>query len=376
MNPRTRGPMLSYRSRTHILADPQSRVMVRILLDGEVPMNQVRSQLRTLGVSIGAADPSWRSGILEGYIPLDQAEAIAQLPGVAAVHLIHAPWRNAGSVTSQGAAVLKADQANQNGVTGAGITIGILSDSFNMSGTDPDAFADVSTGDLPGIGVPDLRPGLKFLSDGGDITSFFSTDEGRAVAEIAYDMAPNSSLCFATAVLGPLAFANNIRRLRADSQCAADVLVDDITYPDEPVFSDGPISQAIDDVATSATLAGKPVAYFTSAGNGAGLFYSSDLRFVADADARAISTTDAKVDLSQVPDHHRYFRRVSQFQSRPQRRSGPCPNDRHFAGFFGRCIHVLSAVGRPLRRSERRHHRSESARFRYEWQVFRGQFRQ
>src|SRR5205085_780609 len=49
--------------------------------------------------------------------------------------------------------------------------------------------------------------------------------------------------------------------------CAADVIVDDVAYFTEPFYSDGQIAQAIHDVVTSTTLAGKKVAYFSAAGN-------------------------------------------------------------------------------------------------------------
>ena len=301
MNPQTRRRALTYRSRAHMLVDAQNRVLVRILLDGTVDIRQVRQTLRTLGVSIVAEDPAWRDGALEGHIPVEQAETIARTAGVAAVNLLHAPIRNAGVVTTQGAELIHADQVNKPGVvsaagiTGRGITIGILSDSFNLSGELPSAFDDVNSGDLPAAGVPDGRPGMKFLIDSGDGFA----DEGRAVAQVAFDIAPGAQLCFATAALGPLSFASNIRRLRTDSQCAADVLVDDIGYIDEPVFSDGVLAKAVDDVTSSTTLAGKPVTYFAAAGNGAGLAYYSDLRIVADADARAL--TGQNVDLSAIP---------------------------------------------------------------------------
>ncbi len=275
--------------------------MVKIVLDGTVPASRLHSDLKTLGLTVTAADPNWRAGVFEGYLPLEQAETVARMPGIMAVHLLRSPRTHIGSVTTEGAALLHSDQVNApgtitpNGITGRGITIGVLSDSFDTSGFSPAALDDVKTGDLPNIGVPDGRPGLKFLSEGPDQSS----DEGRAVAEIAYDMAPGSSLCFATAVLGPVSFANSIRRLRTDSQCAADVLVDDLGYPDEPVFSDGPIAQAVNDAANSVTLAGKRVAYFAAAGNGAGSVYASDLRIVADPDARAL--TGQPVDLTAIP---------------------------------------------------------------------------
>ena len=87
-------------------------------------------------------------------------------------------------------------------------------------------------------------------------------DEGRAMLQIAHDIAPASKLCYATAFISEVGFANNIRRL-ADQQgaCGADVIVDDVGYYDEPFFSDGIISDAVDDVTAQG------VHYFSAAGN-------------------------------------------------------------------------------------------------------------
>jgi hypothetical protein len=60
LNPRTGGRALIYGGRAHMLVDSQNRPMVRIVLDGSVPMSKVRSDLRTLGVVVTAADPNWR----------------------------------------------------------------------------------------------------------------------------------------------------------------------------------------------------------------------------------------------------------------------------------------------------------------------------
>jgi hypothetical protein len=87
-------------------------------------------------------------------------------------------------------------------------------------------------------------------------------DEGRGMLQIAHDVAPAAKLCFATASTGDLGFADNIRRLGDPAgACRADVEVDDVVYFDEPFFSDGPISDAVNDVAA------RGVSYFSSAGN-------------------------------------------------------------------------------------------------------------
>ncbi|HEY8835684.1 MAG TPA: S8 family serine peptidase, partial [Chthoniobacterales bacterium] len=83
------------------------------------------------------------------------------------------------------------------------------------------------------------------------------------------------------------AMAASIRNLRASSQTLCDVIVDDIGFADEPFFSDGLLSQAIDDVATSNSLAGKKVAYFSAAGNSTNRGYTADANIISSSDAQA-----------------------------------------------------------------------------------------
>ncbi len=163
-----------------------------------------------------------------------------------------------GSVTSQGDAAERADIARSTyGLTGAGVKVGIVSDSFNTRTTTSDHYAqDVASGDLPN--------NVQILNDmsGG-------TDEGRAMAQVVYDSAPGASLAFATGDGGQVAFANNIKALR---DAGAKVIVDDLTYLDEPMFQDGVIAQAVDNVTASG------VSYFSAAGNFARNSYESAWR--------------------------------------------------------------------------------------------------
>ena len=158
----------------------------------------------------------------------------------------------------------RVNRVQARGVDGRGVTIGALSDSYDTATTDVfgdplliHAAEDVASGDLPGTGNPRNPQPVVVIQDANG-----GHDEGRGMLQIAHDVAPGSKLCFATANGGQLNFANNIRNLADKSgPCGADVVVDDITYPDEPMFSDGVISDAIDQVAANG------VSYFSSAGN-------------------------------------------------------------------------------------------------------------
>jgi hypothetical protein len=144
------------------------------------------------------------------------------------------------------------------GVDGSGETVGILSDSFDRAlGARTTAATDVATGDLPGVGNPCGRTAPVFVQS--DFSGGGQADEGRAMAQLVHDLAPGAHLAFATAFNGDLDFANQITALRTVNH--ADVIVDDVSYFNEPFFQNGPIANA----ANAASQAG--VAYFSAAGN-------------------------------------------------------------------------------------------------------------
>jgi hypothetical protein len=144
------------------------------------------------------------------------------------------------------------------GVDGSGETVGILSDSFDEAiGAPTTAATDISTGDLPGVGNPCGRTAPVVVQS--DFSGGGQADEGRAMAQLVHDLAPGAHLAFATAFNGDLDFANQITALRSVNH--ADVVVDDVSYFNEPFFQNGPIANA----ANAASQAG--VAYFSSAGN-------------------------------------------------------------------------------------------------------------
>lgn len=239
--------------------DATGRVLVDIYLDGSVGLPQFLLQLQSVGAEVTGVNPDFRFGTVSAYVPVSALTSISGTSGLQIMKLTLRPQRNVGATTSQGAQVIRSVQVNTSGYTGAGITVGVLSDSYDRS---PTAFTtiraatDIASGDLK---TP------KFVID---LPAFSSnTDEGRAMMQIVQDVAPDADQCFATAFAGEAAFAANIRRLRTDPACNADVIVDDVFYYDEPFFSDGQIAQAVNDVTSSTVLAGKPVAYFSSAGN-------------------------------------------------------------------------------------------------------------
>ncbi|MEM7580722.1 MAG: cadherin domain-containing protein, partial [Cyanobacteria bacterium P01_A01_bin.80] len=146
------------------------------------------------------------------------------------------------------------------GFDGEGVTIGVLSDSYNNLGGADD---DINTGNLPAnINI------IEDLESGG-------IDEGRAMLQLIHDLAPGADLAFATAFISPESFADNIRAL---ANAGADIIVDDIAFVTEPFFQDGVVSLAVDEVVTN-----NGVAYFSSAGNDSNIAYeSTNINFGSD----------------------------------------------------------------------------------------------
>lgn len=281
--------------------DSNGRVLVEIYANGKLPLAQLTANLESLGVKITAVNSRYRSGAISAYLPLEKATHAAQLRGLSAIALSPKPMTNVGLTTAQGAVVHKTDLVNAAGFTGTGITVGVMSDSYNVSPSPyTTASDDVASGDLPNLTntTSASSPGVKFLIES---PTGSGTDEGRGMAQIVYDLAPGADLCFSTANGGQPAFANNIRTLRTNPACLADIIVDDIIYLAEPMFSDGQIAQAVDEVVSSTTLAGRPVAYFSSAGN-RGLGYNATFSLVSNAEARnTIDPADATINLRTVP---------------------------------------------------------------------------
>jgi hypothetical protein len=162
-----------------------------------------------------------------------------------------------GAATSEGDVQLNAMAAREGfELNGSGVTVGILSDSYNRdTAAATHAAVDVTSGDLPGKGNPcGFATPVQIIDDeeaGGE-------DEGRAMAQIVHDLAPGADLAFATAFRGELSFSENIAELAAKG---AKVIVDDVFYPEEPFFQDGPIAVAVNEAVTGGAT------YLSSAGN-------------------------------------------------------------------------------------------------------------
>jgi hypothetical protein len=208
------------------------------------------SELEKLGLKGTAVFGS----MVSGRLPISAILALKTLEALKFARSAYAMSKT-GSVDSQGDATMRSDLARiLFGVDGTGVTVGTLSDSFDCLGG---AAAGVASGDLPA--------GINVLAEG----PCPAIDEGRGIMELIHDVAPGAAQAFHTASNGQADFAQGIIDL---ANAGAKVINDDIGYPDEPMFQDGIIAQAVNQVKAMG------VAYFSAAGNVGRQSYESAFR--------------------------------------------------------------------------------------------------
>jgi len=244
--------------------------------------------LRARGAQIVHASRRYQSVTVA--VKPNQLRRLGRAPRVVAVTEVLAPVASAvcpsGEVVSEGVEQLHAGEGTGEardlfGVDGSGLTVGILSDSFDLAteaadGSGPvatKAADDVASGDLPGEENPcGDTSDVDVLEEMGEVFEEAEppVDEGRAMAQIVHDVAPGADIAFASAFNGEDVFATNIDAL---ADAGAEVIVDDVFYFEEPFFQDGPVAVAVDEAVEDG------VTYLSAAGNSN--FFDSEGREIA-----------------------------------------------------------------------------------------------
>jgi hypothetical protein len=240
-------------------------------------------KLQAALVGLGLQRASRYSNDVGGWLPVDQLDAASALTEVHAIRAAMMRTKS-GAITSQGDYAQNSDLVRSaNSLDGAGVTVGVISDSFDCypvyaangvptgglngyanNGFNTTAAGDTASGDLPAS--VNVIKDATCMNYGAPVQLPFG-DEGRAMMQIVHDVAPGASLAFYTAENSEADFASGITQL---ANAGAKVIVDDVGYFDEPFFQDGLVAQSI-----SAVVA-KGVAYFSSAGNNGVLAYDNN----------------------------------------------------------------------------------------------------
>lgn len=157
-------------------------IAINAVANSEQEGQTLLQSLQTLGLTKGRVLKQQVSG----YLPINKLDDLKNVPALRFARPSYKPIHNVGAVTSQGDVSMRSNIARTTyNVDGAGVKIGVISDSYDNLGG---AAAGVASGDLPtSIQV------LKDLSDGS------GSDEGRAMIELIHDVAPGSPQAFYTA---------------------------------------------------------------------------------------------------------------------------------------------------------------------------------
>jgi hypothetical protein len=237
--------------------------LIGVTVKGYGDINALATQLSggNIGMFVTGKDAAFK--MIEGFVSPDKLVTLARYEqvinnqrvlGVVGLRPMYNPvvWSQ-GAANNQAEDVFQLAQARQQypTITGAGVTVGVLSDSANRVGN---GLQDsINTGDLPPLNR------INLIQDGPANSIPPPSDEGRAMMELIYDLAPGANLAFHTASGGETNFAAGIRALSA---AGAQVIVDDVGYPFEPQYQAGPVDQAITDVVRNSNRV-----YFSSAAN-------------------------------------------------------------------------------------------------------------
>ena len=208
--------------------------------------------LKSIGMEVRDTFSMGGWEIVGGFLPVGSILALADTPGLKAARPSDVTRPDGvgftdsqGTVTNQWEALTRADvwTAIRAADNGSGIDVGVISDSVNRVGTG--LTQSYNAGNLP-------NP-ITVVEDAGS-----GVDEGRAMLELIYDVAPGANLFFHSAY-GVSGHAAAFDRLRDQG---VDIIADDIPNFSEPVFQQGPISIATEEVYTTSS-----VLSFLSAGN-------------------------------------------------------------------------------------------------------------
>jgi hypothetical protein len=112
------------------IRDRQGRVLVDVYARPDASLQSVQSSAAQAGFDKVTQSTSDKA--LEGYVAVSNIDDLAKASGVASVSQALKPYTNVGAATSQGVVTQRIDRV-PHGIDGRGITVGALSDSFDVA---------------------------------------------------------------------------------------------------------------------------------------------------------------------------------------------------------------------------------------------------
>ena len=195
----------SYASKA-ITQNATGKYLVDIMPNGRVPVATLQSTLQSKFplLSVTATNTNYVGhGVIEGYVSLDDVPVMAQTEGVGSIILQLKPIHNVGLVTEFGVNQHRVNRINTlynpaaaHNWDGTGMTVGVLSDSYDSQPSEEGGFTtaaqDVASGDLPGTGNTVNSQPVVVLQD--FINPPSANNEGRAMCQIVHDIAPKARI--------------------------------------------------------------------------------------------------------------------------------------------------------------------------------------
>ena len=205
----------------------------------------VLARIRALGGTVINSVPKYRA--IRAQLPVTAIERLAALAAVQTIRPADEAVTRKDN-TTQGDAAHRATVARTtHRVDGTGIGIGVISDGVRTLA------ARQASGDVPAQVT--VLPGQAGAGD-----------EGTALLEIVYDLAPGADLYFATGNGGQARMAANIEAL---CEAGANVIVDDIGYLLESAFQDDIVAQGVNAAVADGCV------FFSAGGNDGNLTHGT-----------------------------------------------------------------------------------------------------
>jgi subtilisin family serine protease len=220
---------------------PEADGRIKVDIKGTVTP-ELLAAIQAAGGTVDSSLPAYH--FLRAVLPIENMEALAARSDVDFIQPAQKARQN--FVDSEGDYTHQAIQARADfPADGAGITVGVLSDSIdNGSNALAQAIADGN-----------IDPANTFVIPGQSGTG---EGEGLAMCEVIHDLAPEATLYFATGAASAAQMASNIVAL---AQVGCRIICDDESYDYESPFQDQVIAQAVNTVSAMGVL------YFSCARN-------------------------------------------------------------------------------------------------------------